>query len=184
MRQPRGRPLGGRHRQGPAGLLAQADGGLLQASALPYTDEQMTPIEYTIDLPPSTATRADAWPPARSASAPPAAARARWTSTSSGLSRRRSPTCCACCPPDEKDLAGHRPPSRRRRTASSRCSAARDSGPSHAGLRHGRREDRVLDRRRGVAGLHGPFEFTGGKLGLRGTADGLLPYQGSLVLGR
>jgi beta-galactosidase len=38
------------------GLLAQADGDLLQASALPHTDEQMTPIEYKIDLPASQAT--------------------------------------------------------------------------------------------------------------------------------
>ena len=38
-----------------AGLLAQADGSLLQASALPYTDEEMETPEYTIDLPESTA---------------------------------------------------------------------------------------------------------------------------------
>ena len=38
------------------GLMAQAeDGRVLQASVLPYTDEQMDPVEYTIDLPPSTA---------------------------------------------------------------------------------------------------------------------------------
>ena len=37
-------------------LLAQADGGLLQVSALPYTDEAMTPVEYSIDLPKSTNT--------------------------------------------------------------------------------------------------------------------------------
>ena len=37
-------------------LLAQAEGGLLQAAAVPFTDEQMTPVEYRIDLPPSTAT--------------------------------------------------------------------------------------------------------------------------------
>jgi beta-galactosidase len=38
------------------GLFAQADGGLLQMSALPHTDEQMTPVEYKIDLPKSEAT--------------------------------------------------------------------------------------------------------------------------------
>ena len=38
------------------GLLAQADGRLLQVSALPYTDEVMTPIEYTVDLPKSAST--------------------------------------------------------------------------------------------------------------------------------
>ena len=38
------------------GLLAQADGELLQVSALPHTDEQMTPVEYKIDLPKSEAT--------------------------------------------------------------------------------------------------------------------------------
>jgi beta-galactosidase len=38
------------------GLLAQSEGAPLQASAIPYTDEQMTPVEYTIDLPESTAT--------------------------------------------------------------------------------------------------------------------------------
>jgi beta-galactosidase len=38
------------------GLMAQAeDGGVLQVSALPYTDEQMDPVEYTVDLPPSEA---------------------------------------------------------------------------------------------------------------------------------
>jgi beta-galactosidase len=37
-------------------LMAQADGGMLQVSALPYTDEVMTPIEYTVDLPKSTNT--------------------------------------------------------------------------------------------------------------------------------
>jgi len=37
-------------------LLAQADGGLLQVSALPYTDEAMTPVEYSVDLPKSTNT--------------------------------------------------------------------------------------------------------------------------------
>jgi beta-galactosidase len=38
------------------GLLAKADGGLLQASALPQTDEAMTPVEYSVDLPKSTST--------------------------------------------------------------------------------------------------------------------------------
>ena len=38
------------------GLLAQADGQFLQASAGTHTDEQMTPVEYKIDLPPSKAT--------------------------------------------------------------------------------------------------------------------------------
>jgi len=37
-------------------LLAQADGDNMQVSALPYTDEVMTPIEYTVDLPASTST--------------------------------------------------------------------------------------------------------------------------------
>jgi beta-galactosidase len=37
-------------------LMAQAEtGGVLQAGVLPYTDEQMDPVEYTVDLPPSTA---------------------------------------------------------------------------------------------------------------------------------
>ena len=39
------------------GLLAQpSEGEWLQASAIPYTDEQMTPVEYTIDLPESLGT--------------------------------------------------------------------------------------------------------------------------------
>lgn len=41
---------------GMPGLLAQADSKLMQVSALPYTDEQMMPVEYKIDLPPSQAT--------------------------------------------------------------------------------------------------------------------------------
>ena len=39
-------------------LLAQADGELLQVSALPHTDEQMTPVEYKIDLPQERGDRA------------------------------------------------------------------------------------------------------------------------------
>jgi len=42
--------------KGLPGLMAQAEaGGVLQACALPYTDEQMDPVEYTVDLPPSAA---------------------------------------------------------------------------------------------------------------------------------
>ena len=37
-------------------LLAQAEGGPLQVSAIPYTDEVMTPVEYTINLPKNTST--------------------------------------------------------------------------------------------------------------------------------
>jgi beta-galactosidase len=37
-------------------LMAQADDESMQVSALPYTDEVMTPIEYAIDLPVSTST--------------------------------------------------------------------------------------------------------------------------------
>jgi len=38
-------------------LMAEADGkDLLQFSTLPYTDEVMTPVEYTVDLPPSRST--------------------------------------------------------------------------------------------------------------------------------
>ncbi len=37
-------------------LMVQSDGSDLQVSALPYTDEVMAPIEYSIDLPESTGT--------------------------------------------------------------------------------------------------------------------------------
>jgi beta-galactosidase len=37
-------------------LLAKSEGAPLQFSVLPYSDEQMEPIEYSIDLPPSNAT--------------------------------------------------------------------------------------------------------------------------------
>ena len=37
-------------------LLVQAQGAPLQFSALPYSDEEMDPVEYSVDLPPSTAT--------------------------------------------------------------------------------------------------------------------------------
>lgn len=37
-------------------LMVQADGSDLQVSALPYTDEVMTPVEYSIDLPESVST--------------------------------------------------------------------------------------------------------------------------------
>ncbi|MGE5359858.1 MAG: glycoside hydrolase family 2 TIM barrel-domain containing protein [Bacteroidales bacterium] len=42
--------------QGVPGLIVRSDGALLQAAALPYTDEQMMPFEYRVDLPPSTLT--------------------------------------------------------------------------------------------------------------------------------
>jgi hypothetical protein len=37
-------------------LMVQADENDLQVSALPYTDEAMTPVEYSVDLPDSTGT--------------------------------------------------------------------------------------------------------------------------------
>jgi beta-galactosidase len=37
-------------------MTVQADEKLMQVSAIPYTDEQMYPVEYKIDLPASTAT--------------------------------------------------------------------------------------------------------------------------------
>jgi beta-galactosidase len=37
-------------------LMVQADGDDLQISALPYTDEIMTPVEYSVDLPASVST--------------------------------------------------------------------------------------------------------------------------------
>lgn len=42
--------------KGQPGLMAQVETGeVLQTSVLPYTDEQMDPVEYTVDLPPSKA---------------------------------------------------------------------------------------------------------------------------------
>jgi beta-galactosidase len=37
-------------------LMVKANKELMQFSALPHTDEQMHPVEYKIDLPPSTST--------------------------------------------------------------------------------------------------------------------------------
>ena len=37
-------------------FVAKSKDASLQVSALPYTDEQMSPVEYKVDLPPSTAT--------------------------------------------------------------------------------------------------------------------------------
>jgi beta-galactosidase len=45
--------LGG---NGLPGLLAVSAGKPMQASALPYTDEQLNSVEYSVDLPPSNAT--------------------------------------------------------------------------------------------------------------------------------
>lgn len=42
--------------EGKPGLFVQGDGALLQAAAIPYTDEQMSPAKYTVDLPESEAT--------------------------------------------------------------------------------------------------------------------------------
>jgi len=41
---------------GVPGLLVKAEAGPMQVSALPYTDEVMTPIEYSVDLPASAST--------------------------------------------------------------------------------------------------------------------------------
>ncbi len=41
---------------GVPGLLVRAEAGPMQVSALPYTDEVMTPIEYSVDLPARTST--------------------------------------------------------------------------------------------------------------------------------
>jgi beta-galactosidase len=38
------------------GLIASSDGSPMQVSALPYTDEQLAPPEYSVDLPASSAT--------------------------------------------------------------------------------------------------------------------------------
>ena len=90
------------------GLIAQADPdrGLLAVSALPYTDEVMTPIEYTVDLPPSESTvvtlAAKTLGVGSNGCGPPHS-----TSASSGPTRRRSLTCStrsrrappATCPP-------------------------------------------------------------------------------------
>ena len=97
------------------GLLAQADGDLLQVSALPHTDEQMTPVEYKIDLPASKATVVCLMP-RRWASARTVAVRVPWRSTLSGRNRPSSPTSCACCRPARNrplSLAGFRPQTRR-----------------------------------------------------------------------
>jgi beta-galactosidase len=43
--------------KGMPGLMVQAVSDVLQASALPYTDEQIMPIEYRVDLPRPTVTQ-------------------------------------------------------------------------------------------------------------------------------
>ncbi|RYG23905.1 MAG: glycoside hydrolase family 2, partial [Chitinophagaceae bacterium] len=45
--------LGGK---GMGAVLIRSDNNLMQVSALPYTDEQMFPVEYKIDMPESKAT--------------------------------------------------------------------------------------------------------------------------------
>ena len=105
------------------GLIAQADPdrGLLAVSALPYTDEVMTPIEYTVDLPASESTVVTLAVKTLGVGSNGCGPR-RSTSTSSGPTQRRSPTCStrsrrappATCPPWGGASC--------RRIASSRCS--------------------------------------------------------------
>jgi beta-galactosidase len=161
--------------------MAQADGGSLQVSALPYTDEVMTPIEYTIDLPKSSNTVLIL--AARTLGVGSAGCGPRpldqyiiWSEPAAFSYALR------LLPAGQKELP-----------AIGRLAAPQNRVKPVFGWRTangqvslncatpGAKVEYSIDGTAWQA-YNGPFEFTGGKLFLRGTGDGLLPYLGGLVL--
>jgi beta-galactosidase len=162
-------------------LMAQADGGSLQVSALPFTDEAMTPIEYTIDLPKSTNTVLIL--AARTLGVGSAGCGPRpldqyivWSEPAAFSYALR------LLPASQKEL----PSTGRLATPQNRVKpvfAWRAAGGlvSLSCATPGAKVEHSTDGATWQV-YNGPFEFAGGKLALRGTGGGLLPYLGGLVL--
>jgi len=161
-------------------LMAQADGSSLQVSALPYTDEVMTPIEYTVDLPKSTNTVLTL--AARTLGAGSAGCGPRpldqyivWSEPAAFS------YCLRLLPAGEKDLAAAGrmavPQNRVRSVVGSRDISGR---VSLACATEGARIEYALDGTSWRPYTE-PFECPAGTLSLRATSGGLLPYQSAIV---
>ena len=162
-------------------LMAQADGGSLQASALPYTDEVMTPIEYTIDLPGSTNTVLVL------------AARTLGVGSNGCGPRPLDPYIVWSEPAAFSYVLRLLPSGQKELPAIGRMAAPQNRIKPVVGSRSaggqvsltcatpGARIEYSAD---GAAWqvYNGPFDFAGGNLALRASAEGSLPFQGGLVL--
>jgi beta-galactosidase len=162
-------------------LMAQADGGSLQASALPYTDEVMTPIEYTIDLPGSTNTVLIL------------GARTLGVGSNGCGPRPLDPYIVWSEPAAFSYVLRLLPSGQKELPAIGRMAAPQNRIKPVVGSRSaggqvslicatpGARIEYSAD---GAAWqvYNGPFDFAGGNLALRATAEGSLPFQGGLVL--
>ena len=162
-------------------LMTQADGGSLQVSALPYTDEVMTPIEYTVDLPKSTNTvlilAAHTLGVGSAGCGPrPLDQYIIWSEPAAFSYALR------LLPVGQKELP-----------AIGRLAAPQNRVKPVFGWRTAKGQVSLSCATPGAKVEYstdgatwqpysGPFEFAGGKLSLRGTGDGLLPYLGGLVL--
>jgi beta-galactosidase len=161
-------------------LMAQADGGSLQVSALPYTDEVMTPIEYTIDLPKST-------------------------NTVLTLAARTLGVGSAGCGPRPLDqyivwsepaafsyVLWLLPAGQKELPAIGRLAVPQNRAKPVLGSRAAGGQVSLSCATPGVKVeysadgttwqvYNGPFEFEGGNLALRASGEGLLPYAGGIV---
>jgi beta-galactosidase len=161
-------------------LMAQADGSSLQVSTLPYTDEVMTPIEYTVDLPKSTntvLTLADRTLGAGSAGCGPRPLDQYivWSEPAAFS------YCLRLLPAGEKELAAAGrlpvPQDRARPVIGSRDISGRVSlACATTGARIEYSQDGTAWRP-----YTEPFDFPAGTLTLRATSDRSLPYQGAIV---
>jgi len=160
-------------------LLAQADSDLLQVSALPYTDETMTPVEYAIDLPKSANTVLTL--AARTLGAGSASCGPRPLDPYLLWSEPAAFSYALRLLPGGKDLsAAGRSPLRQDRVKP--VLGARKSGGG-VSLRCATTQARIEYSVDGAAwqAYHDPMELAGGPLWVRAQADGLLPYHGAIV---
>jgi beta-galactosidase len=162
-------------------LMAQADGGSLQASALPYTDEVMTPIEYTVDLPESTNSvlilAARTLGVGSNGCGPrPLDPYIVWSEPAAfSYVLRLLPSGQSDLPAIGREAA---PQNRVKPIVGSRSVGGQVS------LNCATPGAKIEYSANGGAwqAYNGPFDFTGGSLALRASADGSLSFQGGLIL--
>ncbi|HYG33245.1 MAG TPA: glycoside hydrolase family 2 TIM barrel-domain containing protein, partial [Clostridia bacterium] len=161
-------------------LMAQADANSLQVSAIPYTDEVMTPIEYTVDLPKSTSTvltLASQTLGAGSAGCGPRPLDQYivWSEPTAFSYLLR------LLPAGEKDLAAAgrlaAPQNRVKPVLGSRDNSGRVSLTCAT---EGARIEYAVDGTNWQPYTQ-PFELSAGTLSFRASSNGLLPYQGAVV---
>jgi beta-galactosidase len=161
-------------------LMAQADGEPLQVSALPYTDEVMTPIEYTVDLPASTSTvltlaGRTLGVGSNGCGPRPLDQYIVWSEPAAFSYVLR------LLPAGDKDLAGAGrlvvPQDRVKPVLGTRSAAGMVSLNCAT---PGAKIEYSLDGAE-WKGYAAPFELTSGKMQLRATADGLMQYEGVII---